>query len=257
MTFSFISYQEFIEDCKEFIQTLPKFPKVSYIPRSGIIPAFMYSKQFNSNLIPLKQADKNTLVFDDSVRFGRKLNEVQKSSPEPTYAVIYYSQDKGMNYKLDFKYKFIETPRLFEWNWINQEHIINRACFDFDGVLCHFPREDLSSGKIDYKEFLKNAIPKFIPDYEIGAICTGRLEKYRKETEEWLKKHNVKYRKLLMVNATEEERMMNRLHTKPKIEEYSKMGYVLFVEDETYQALQINHFTNKPVLDVTKWKIYK
>lgn len=249
---NFISYQTFVEDCKKFIETLPKFSKVSYIPRSGMIPAFMYSKRYNIPLVSLEESDKETIVFDDSIRSGNTLQKVREISPESKYAFIYYIG----NPNIDFKYKEIDLPRLFEWNWINQEHIINHSCFDFDGVLCHFPKEDLDSGKLKYKDYLKIAKPKYIPDYEIGAICTARIESDRKETENWLKKHNVKYKKLIMLNSTKEERIMFRLHTIPKIKEYSKSDYVLFVEDEFYQAILISQKTKKPVLNISDMKIY-
>ena len=35
----------------------------------------------------------------------------------------------------------------------------------------------------------------------IGHIFTSRFEKYRKETENWLKKHNISYDKLHMLNV--------------------------------------------------------
>jgi len=256
---NFTDYNTFIRDIKLFIETLPKFDFVSYIPRSGVIPAFIYSKRYNIPIIELDKCEnkENVLIFDDSVNYGRRLISIQKELTNPSYAVVYYTDEKILNYKLDFKYKQISQPRIFEWNWINQENLINRSCFDLDGVLCHFPRDKLSSGEMEYKYFLQNAKPKYIPDFEIGTICTARLESDRKETEEWLRKNNVKYRKLIMLNSTKEERIRFGLHTKPKIEEYSKMGYSLFVEDEIEQAIIISRITGKPVLCITNWKIYQ
>ena len=43
------------------------------------------------------------------------------------------------------------------------------------------------------------------------AICTGRLEKYRPQTEAWLKKHGIRYNDLIMFNGTKEERDSNHL----------------------------------------------
>ena len=253
---NFIKYSTFIQDCKEFIETLPLFKQVSFIPRSGMIPAFIYSKRFNVPIVDLKDANKDTIIFEDSVRSGRTLNKIQKSLLEPSYAAVYYVGEWALEHKLDYKYKFIPCPRIFEWNWICQENLINHSCFDLDEVLCHFPIEELKSGKINYPDYLQTAKPKYVPEYEIGCICTARLESDRESTENWLKKNNVKYRKLVMLNCTKEERIQRTLHTSKKIEEYNKGSYVLFVEDEPAQTRLISNYTRKPVLCVTDWEIY-
>lgn len=255
---NFISYNQFLEDIKDFIEKIPPFDFVSYIPRSGIIPAFMYSKRYNVPFIDLNDVknDGNTLIFDDTVNYGRQLNKIQKSLTEPKYAVIYYSGENGLDYKLDYKYKLVLQPRIFEWNWINQKEVINHSCFDIDGVLCEFPRDKLNSGEIRYRDYLKTAKPKYIPKHTIGCLCTARIEEDRKDTEEWLKKNNVKYNKLAMLKCTKEERIKFGLHTVEKIKEYSNPGYYLFVEDEPEQAKLISRATKKPVLCITDWKIY-
>jgi hypothetical protein len=41
-----------------------------------------------------------------------------------------------------------------------------------------------------YENFLVNARPKFLPrKYHVKLICTARLEKWRPQTEEWLRRH--------------------------------------------------------------------
>jgi hypothetical protein len=45
------------------------------------------------------------------------------------------------------------------------------------------------------------------------AICTGRPEKFRPETEEWLAKHKIPYSKLLMWPGSKAERDRNGRHT--------------------------------------------
>lgn len=255
-TINFIKYEQFINDVRIFIEKLPKFKYVSYIPRSGIIPAFMYSKKFNVPLIDLKevQNEEDTLIFDDSVHFGRRLNEVQKGLSKPSYACIYYSGEIGLDYKLNFKYKLLPLPRLFEWNWISQREVIERSCFDIDGVLCE--RMDLLNKDITYENHLKNTKPKYIPNFTIGCICTARTEEDRELTEEWLKKHNVKYNKLIMLKCSKEERRKYGLHSIEKINEYKNPKYILFIEDEIEQAKLISKETNKSVLCVDNWNIY-
>jgi hypothetical protein len=63
---------------------------------------------------------------------------------------------------------------------------------DMDGVIC----EDYIGQP--YVPFLKDAAPLHIPEFTLKSIITSRLEKFRPETETWLKNHHVKYRKLYM-----------------------------------------------------------
>ncbi|MFX8227120.1 hypothetical protein ABTL27_19780, partial [Acinetobacter baumannii] len=86
----------------------------------------------------------------------------------------------------DIWFEVVEGPRAFAWNM--QKHIrLPRWGFDFDGVLC---RDNTKAENDDgplYARFLRDAEPVFVPQRPIGHIVTGRLEKYRPETLDWLR----------------------------------------------------------------------
>jgi uncharacterized HAD superfamily protein len=98
---------------------------------------------------------------------------------------------------------------------------------------------------------LKNARPKYIPTYKIKTIISSRLEKYRPETEAWLKKHNVKYENLILLDGvTAKERAEKQLHGDFKAQEYQKSEYTLFYESNIDQSRKIASLTGKPVFCV-------
>jgi len=67
-----------------------------------------------------------------------------------------------------------------------------------DGVLCEDPPRGYDRDETLYLKWIQSAKPYLIPAFEIDAIVTSRLEKYRPQTEAWLKKHDVQYKKLVM-----------------------------------------------------------
>ena len=71
--------------------------------------------------------------------------------------------------------------------------------FNLDGVICESSPNTKNEEK--YLEFLNKARPYLIPEFEIDYIITSRLEKYRPQTEKWLKQNGVKYKKLIMWNV--------------------------------------------------------
>lgn len=162
---NFVNYIQFIKDCKNFVKNLPKFDAVSYIPTSGYLPAYIYSKYFSVPLLTLQEAEKwdNVLIIDDTVCYGGAMTEIQDLLKKRSYACIYYSGEE-INCKLDYWYRIIKQPRIFEWNWLQQERLINNSCFDIDGVLCEKPNEYQNDDGPGYLKFIKNAKPKFIPE---------------------------------------------------------------------------------------------
>ena len=81
-------------------------------------------------------------------------------------------------------------------------------------------------------------------------MVTSRLEKYRPETEAWLRKNHVKYNKLVMLDLPDmAARQRANCHASFKAKEYgSSTDYMLFVESSMPQAVEINRLTKKPVL---------
>jgi len=266
------TYQDLASDIKKNIQKIPSnIDLVVGIPRSGMIPAYMIglmlskqvcslyeftSEAFKNNTtyrVKFSGDIKNVLVVDDSILSGRAATETQKLITQNkldkkyniTYMAIYYKDD---NYKkfVDIALERVLSPRVFEWNYLNHVFVTD-AAYDIDGVLCLDPRPEENDDGEKYKHFLLNAKPLYIPQYKIPYIITSRLEKYRPETEQWLKDNNVQYEKLIMLTGyTAEERRKLNLHAKFKAEQYKKLTDIqLFIESDRGQAEQIAKLTNK------------
>jgi hypothetical protein len=69
---------------------------------------------------------------------------------------------------------------------------------DIDGVLCEDCPANIISGTPEYLEWIKNVKPLLLPNFEILAIITSRLNVYRDVTEQWLKDNGVKYKHVYM-----------------------------------------------------------
>jgi len=240
------------------------------VPRSGIIPAYMIALFLNKPACslnefvngcrpangnrPLKEGTvRQVLVVDDSVYSGSALKKTREilaplaGKYELTYLCI-YSHPKA-DPKPDIFFETVPTPRLFQWNYLNHA-VAGRACFDIDGVLCFDPSEEQNDDGPKYVDFLLHARPLYIPGYKIAALVTSRLEKYRPQTEQWLRENGVQYDKLYMLNvASKEERICLGCHADFKAETYKRLDdCILFVESNSRQARQIAEKSGKPVI---------
>lgn len=251
------------------------------VPRSGVVPAYMIalyknimacsldefiSGHYGSSGITrkLKQIDKitNVLIVDDSIKHGKSLvlvkEKIKKAKLDKKFNIKYlciYTADTAVDL-VDYYFEIVPVPRMYQWNYLNIRYNEN-SCFDIDGVLCVDPTEEENDDGEKYIEFLRNAKPLFIPEFTIHTLVTSRLEKYRAETELWLKKHNVKYNNLVMLNLnSKEERKRQNAHAKFKAEVYAKSDTILFVESNPKQAEEIARLTGKQCMCVGNDKLY-
>lgn len=269
----YFEYRSFEDMNRLIIDKLHIFPHdidlIVGIPRSGMLPANLIALYLNKpftdidsfiegkiyasgergTYIDIKEY-RNILIVDDSINSGNALQKAKSKLTNMTkkfhleYAVV-FSSTKG-SHLIDYYCEIIDYPRIFQWNLFHHPSIIPQSCFDIDGVLCKNPPID-DDGPI-YTEYIMNAIPLYIPSVEVDTLITCRLEKYRKATEEWLAKWNVKYKHLIMLNLkTKEERISWGKHGKYKGEIYKKTKNILFVESSLAEAIQISKISRKPV----------
>ncbi|MDE3213025.1 MAG: phosphoribosyl transferase [Bacteroidota bacterium] len=241
------------------------------VPRSGMLPANLLALYLNKPYTDLQsflnghiykagergqffdiKGFKKILVVDDSVASGGALAKVKESlkTKEADFSIEYCAVYvvPGKERTVDYYFEVVPLPRYFQWNVLNHTSL-EKACFDIDGVLCVDPTPDQNDDGEKYREFLLNATPLFIPGSKIGTIVTSRLEKYRRETETWLRDHKVRYNNLVMLDLPNmEARQRAGNHGTHKATVYNSGPYVLFVESEPAQAAEINRITGKPVL---------
>lgn len=255
------------------------------LPRSGMLIATMISLYLN---LPLTDIDSllNDKIYESGItkknsKWIKKIEEARKilvvEDSSNTGTSIQKFKDQISNYKYkdkiilltvfvtketkkltDMYFEICSMPRLFEWNYIH--HIgVENACFDIDGVLCDDPTEEQNDDGEKYVDFIKNAKVKLKPTFTIECLVTNRLEKYRKETEEWLKKNDIKYNKLIMSPfENKEERIRNNSYGSFKAKLYKKMLKCnIFVESSKTQAIEIARISKKAVFCIENQTFYK
>ncbi len=125
---------------------------------------------------------------------------------------------------------------------------MERWAFDFDGVFCRDPTNHENDDGPRYVQFLQTAPTLFRPERPIGTIVTGRLEKYRRETEAYLARQGITYAGLVMCPyATKAERMAAGGRGSWKAEVMANLGAEFFIESDPKQARIIAQRTNRPV----------
>lgn len=189
---------------------------------------------------------KKILLVDDTVYCGTTIkNAIDELNKFTKYKIISYCVfiKPGMTSKCDIFCQ--ETEHKVPWNILKVGS--EDACFDMDGVLCEEVPASEDDDGIKYINFIKNSRQLYHPEREIDTIVTSRLEKYRAITEEWLKKHNIKYKKLIMLNLkTQNER--NRIDVGAfKAQKLKESKLALFIESSPKQALRIKQLTGIPV----------
>jgi uncharacterized HAD superfamily protein/hypoxanthine phosphoribosyltransferase len=247
------------------------FDLIVGVPRSGMLPANLLSLYLNrpytdihsflnghiykagarSQFFDISEF-KKILVVDDSIASGSAMVEVKESLKhleskfDIKYCAVYIIL--GKEKMVDYFFEIVPLPRYFQWNILNHT-TLEKACFDIDGVLCADPLPEQNDDGPKYIDFILNAPPLFIPGSKIGTVVTSRLEKYRKETETWLQANNIKYNELVMLDLPNmEARQRANNHGDHKAKAYMSKPYVLFVESEYHQAVEINRLSKKPVL---------
>lgn len=281
--FNYKSFDDMARCIRKNIAKIPfDFDRIVGIPRSGIIPAYMIALFLNKRACSLDEliqgtslssgysrevenADtiKKVLIVDDSIHSGVALSKTKEKiqqapnlkNIEIKYLAI-YAREQAISF-VDYYFEIVPVPRFFQWNYLNI-NVNERSCFDIDGVLCVDPTPEENDDGEKYRNFILNAKPLYIPKYKIKALVTSRLEKYRKETEEWLKKHNVKYEKLYMLDLPNKEaRIRMGAHGKFKAKIFAQTTAELFVESEPKQAKEIAELSGKPCICVGNDKYYE
>ena len=246
------------------------FDLIVGIPRSGMLPAnlialylskpftdidsfrngHIYKSGARGQFIDVKEF-KKILVVDDSIASGSAMLKAKELIKEVSadfdvsFCAIYVIP--GKENLVDYCFEAVPLPRYFQWNILNHT-VLEKSCFDIDGVLCVDPTEEQNDDGEKYIDFILNAEPLYIPKSQLGTLVTSRLERYRNETETWLKKHNVKYKNLVMLDLPNKQaRQKANNHAQHKANSYKSGEFALFFESSLNQAIDINKITSKPV----------
>jgi orotate phosphoribosyltransferase len=216
----FISASQLMEDAKALAARLPADTSMIIgVARSGLPVATMVSMLLHRPLWIVRQSFRDIVpagngwrltgsiessgppvVIDDTVMTGNSLKQlmpiVRKSHPNALFSAVYVNPASRV--KPDLWVRDLPWPHLLEWNLFNSV-LSPHMAVDFDGILCDdCPPADDDDGE-RYLRFLKDTPPRYVMRrVPIGLVVTARLEKYRRETEEWLARYGVQVKKLVM-----------------------------------------------------------
>jgi len=197
------------------------------------------------------RAGGRPLVVDDSVFSGRELARQQarltriRPDLDVRWAALIASPES--THLVDVWGEVVPHPRIFEWNVLHHE-IVERSCFDLDGVLCVDPTASENDDGAAYLAFLRSALPLYIPSRRIGTIVTARLEKYRQPTEDWLSRQGILFDELRMLDLPDAAtRRRAGSHAAFKASVYKQSNAPLFFESDTAQARDIATLSGRPV----------
>lgn len=285
-----MNYRSVADLARTIRENLYKLPKdieiVVGIPRSGMLAANLIALNLNLKITDvngflndslfqngwtrhsrfsdlMKPSDAcHILVVDDSIDSGRSLlttkELIEKTDRrlKVTYCAIYATPRATKI--ADVYLEVIPQPRFFEWNILHRPFLSN-CCLDIDGVLCMDPTDEENDDGGVYKNYLINARPLVIPSYPIGSLVTSRLEKYRKETEMWLKNHGVLYESLLMLDLPDAAtRRRLGCHAAFKADIYRQLRDAkLFIESEPRQANEIAKLSGKHTLCFSTQQLFQ
>lgn len=282
---NFITYSELSSIiCKNLYKIPSDIDCIIGIPRSGMLPATIISLSLN---LPLSDLDsfverryifktgntknleltnqkikklKKVLIVDDSCNGGRAIREAKakvENIKDINFLYLACIVTENSKTLVDIYFNVCPLPRLFEWNFMHSKQL-SSSCVDIDGVLCTDPTKEQNDDGKKYLNFIQSAPRNLMPTREIGCLVSCRLEKYRNETEYWLKKQNIIYKKLeLMKYSTKEERAKNGNHGIYKGNIYKSMkNMTLFIESDSKQAKIISEISGKPVFCINNQTFY-
>ena len=275
--FVYRSYADAVKDIKKWCDDIPEVSGVCGIPRSGSfiaaviseyrnIPLYTVDGILNDNFCwrphisrPLNTPSGPILVVDDTSWSGASLKRAQaylKNKGDFLYACLYINEEREDD--VDLFYGILPTVyHSWEWSFLRDPQCQAYMC-DLDGVFCPDYTGGINEGE-EYVRHIQTSTPTvYVPKYPLMKICTARLHKHRKTTEEWLAFHKIKYKQLLMSPYHSiEERFEKNGFGEWKSEMYDDCPEaILFVESEQKQAMEIWKNTRRPVFCVDTMTLY-
>ncbi len=200
------------------------------------------------------QSPRDVFVVDDATSSGDSIQTARRLVSEAAlpHRVRYgsvYVNDVGLA-MVDEHRELLTSPMAFEWNILHNA-VLKDACLDMDGVLCFDPSREQDDDDERYRDFLANAQPLLKPSRKVKYIVTSRLEKWRNETEAWLKRNGVEFDELVMLDLPDlSTRRELRSRSAFKADVYRESNAAIFVESSLRQSVEIANLAKRDVLCV-------
>ena len=268
--YHYTNLEEFNQQCVQFARSLPPVRAIAGVPRSGLLAASIVAMELNCPMIPLESLMDGTIpevpvprrgrgcrfdvsgivvVIDDNCSSGRVIASLRPKLHASVKIGVILGNDHADFIGMPIRRDIFQS---YEWTILHDDNT-EFTLVDLDGVLC----EDWSGGDETvnlpaYEQFLNSAKPRRKPSYPLLGVVTNRLERHRRQTEEWLAKHGIRYGELMMSPyATFRDRDAAADASTRKAEAYAnKPTARLFIESCGIQARAIRSLTGRPVLSV-------
>ncbi|MEX0771821.1 MAG: phosphoribosyltransferase family protein [Balneolales bacterium] len=284
-----MEYRSFADLSTTIAMNLHKIPHdvdlIVGIPRGGLLAGNMIALQLNIPLVDLDGYIENTrlhwgaiqttrariyfpreakhvLIVDDTIYAGKSMAHAKAliknaSVDHRTTSCTVYANPGSLDL-IDIYFEKLTSPGCQEWNIMHRDKL-EHFCVDIDGVVCKDPLKKDDDDGPAYLDFLKNAEPLMLPSRKVGCLVTGRLEKYRKETEYWLSKHNIQYHELHMLDLPDAKTRW-KLRAAPIFKAKVYKSYPnspLFIESDHAEALKISRLSGRDVLCFSSQQLIK
>ncbi|MGI9261770.1 MAG: phosphoribosyltransferase family protein, partial [Woeseiaceae bacterium] len=272
--FKFVSIDQATAWTNEWVKSFPQqYDLIVGVPRSGVFIASIVALRLGKGLTtpdllangeywhskragPKLSHDqfKNILLVDDALDKGRAMTAakeiVMQAGPHFSVTCASLLVKEETKHLADLYHVVMEPPRTYEWNIMHRK-IASYAgkgilAVDMDGVLCANPPEGADADEEWYLEWMKSANPYLIPGFEIDIILTSRLEKYREQTEDWLRRNNVQYGELRMWDVP--EKSMRKGFAKYKVDALLSIKPDMYWESDWEISQRIWDETRIPTL---------
>jgi len=258
-----VTLKDLIEDTKHLTRLIysrhSNLAGVAGVARSGMLPATQIALDLGVDLYEAtvdgcrlvsggvrrtgtlhgtRRVDEGLIIIvDDSTCSGYAWDRL-KHLNQPFYTV--YAGQNGKRV-VDGYVVPLELPHFFEWNLFHNGIVMAgcKAAFDLDGVFCEDCPMDCDDDGPRYLDWMRRVQPlQWNIEYEVPLIVTARREVYREQTLDWLKRHGIRVKEIVMFPGSFEERAKTNIG-QWKASMVSKRGCGLFVESDYRQACEI------------------
>lgn len=183
---------------------------------------------------------KTILLVDDAMGVGltmaRARDMILQKFPETKIITCVAFVEPFSVEKVDIHFTAMQDQFL---PWSILKRGISDACCDIDGVLTEDVPPSYDDDGDRYISFVRGQKPKYRPDRKINMLVTGRLEKYRGITEEWLHTHGISYGSLVMCQCVSKRERDLQSMGQFKADVFMRSGLPLFIESDYSEAKTI------------------
>jgi len=276
----FITSAQFQHDIKALLAKVPSdITAIAGVARSGLSVATMLAMYLQLPMITIRQTMNDIvptgngwrlggsrhvdpagkiLVVDDTVMTGNSLKAIRPlvtaQLGNAVYAAVYVNPTASL--KPDIWAVDLPWPHILEWNIFNSV-LSPSVAVDFDGILCHDCRPEQDDDGEKYLDFVRNAPPLYVPRKSpIPLIVTARIERYRHDTEAWLRRYGIQWKTLVMHPAATLHQRNQTDIAAYKASHYqawaaqhrASPGPVMFFESDDRQAQRIAQISGRMVI---------